>query len=132
MKKQPDEILEFLGGYPSTTGEIALRLREIITSSIPDIREEFDKSARILGYGLGPGYAGLICTIIPSQKGVKLGIVRGAQISDANGVARRFGQTASLHCIQEILRFGEGRGAGSPARGRRLLAKAIRACRRAR
>ncbi len=33
-----------------------------------------------------PGYAGLVCTIIPSKTGVKLGVVRGATLPDPHGL----------------------------------------------
>jgi hypothetical protein len=81
--KGANGILEFLKGYPPEVGDTVQRLRKIITGTIPDAREELDLSGKVIGYGLGPGYAGLICTIIPSKKGVKLGVVRGAQLPDA-------------------------------------------------
>jgi len=81
-KDQADEALEFLRGYPEKTRDIAKRLRTVIMSTIPGAREEIDRSARIVGYSLGSGYAGSICAIIPSKKGVKLGIARGAQLAD--------------------------------------------------
>lgn len=82
MKQQNDEILAFLKGYPPVIGKIAQGLRAVISSAIPGVREELDRPARVIGYGLGPGYAGLICTIILSKKGVKLGVVYGAELAD--------------------------------------------------
>jgi hypothetical protein len=78
------EIIEFLRTYPDIVQDLARRLDKVIISTIPGVREEFDRSARVIGYGLGPGYAGVICTIILSKKGVKLGIVRGAQLSNSH------------------------------------------------
>ena len=73
---------EFLKGYPPAVQQTAQKLRKIIGATIPSLREELDPTDRVIGYGLGPGYSGLICTIILSQKGVKLGIVRGAELAD--------------------------------------------------
>ncbi|HEV2804124.1 MAG TPA: DUF1801 domain-containing protein [Chthoniobacterales bacterium] len=73
---------EFLKDYPVAVQKTAQKLRAIIRATNPSLREELDATGRVIGYGLGPGYAGLICTIILSQKGVKLGIVRGAELAD--------------------------------------------------
>lgn len=88
----------FLNSYPSPVAEIVQRLRQII--AIPDAREKLDPSDRVIGYELGHGYAGLICTIIPSQKGVKLGIVCGAHLPDARRFLGRLRQAPSLHTLE--------------------------------
>jgi hypothetical protein len=75
-------VSDFLKEYPPAVQDTAQKLRKIIAETIPSLREELDATDRVIGYGLGPGYAGLICTIILSQKGVKLGIVRGAELPD--------------------------------------------------
>jgi hypothetical protein len=77
-----DDIESFLAPYPSEVSELALALRSTLRSAIPDATETIDEAARVIGYAVGPGYAGLVCTIIPSKKGVKLGIVNGAELSD--------------------------------------------------
>jgi hypothetical protein len=78
------EIAAFLSTYPEIVQDLARRLDKVVTSTIPGVREELDRSARVIGYGLGPGYAGVICTIILSKKGVKLGIVRGTQLPNSD------------------------------------------------
>lgn len=50
-------------------------MRAIVRAALPEAREELDRPGRVIGYGFGPGYSGLVCTIIPSRNGVKLGIV---------------------------------------------------------
>ena len=77
-----DSVLEFLGEYPEAVRDLAVQLREIVRAAIPGAREELDRPGRVIGYGFGPGYSGLVCTIIPSQKGVKLGVVYGARLPD--------------------------------------------------
>jgi hypothetical protein len=77
-----DDVAQFFRGYPPDVNEIAVELRGVIRSAIPDAREMLDTKDRVVGYGFGPGYADLICTIIPSKTGVKLGLVRGAQLPD--------------------------------------------------
>jgi hypothetical protein len=82
MKEQEDRIKGFLSGYPVNVRDIAQRLRRLVRSVMRDAREELDRSARIIGFSLAPGYAGLICTVIPSKRGVKLGIARSTQLPD--------------------------------------------------
>jgi hypothetical protein len=41
-----------------------------------------DSSAGVIGYGYGPGYRGMVCTLILSKSGVKVGLVRGAELAD--------------------------------------------------
>ena len=36
----------------------------------------------MIAYSYGPGCKGLVCTLILSRKGVKLGIVRGSELPD--------------------------------------------------
>ena len=73
---------QLLDAYPSGVQEIALKARQLIFSNIPTVVETVDKKARVIGYSLGKGYAGLICTIILSKTGVKLGLVGGASLPD--------------------------------------------------
>lgn len=82
MKQPAKEIAEFLDRYPTKVRDLALGVRSIVRSVVPDALETLDRSARIVGYGFGPRYADTICVIIPSQKEVKLGIVRATELPD--------------------------------------------------
>ena len=92
MKKQNDEIAGFFGEYPEPVPVLARGLRKIVRAALPDAREELDRPGRVVGYSYGPGYAGLVCTIILSKTGVKLGIVGGAQIRDPAGLLEGSGK----------------------------------------
>src|SRR5436190_12694227 len=92
MKQEAKEVVEFFAGYPTKVQDLALRLRTIVRSVVPDACETLDRSARIVGYGFGPRYADTICVIIPSQKGVKLGIVRGTELPDPKGLLEGSGK----------------------------------------
>ena len=85
-KKSSDSVLEFLSEYPDAVRDLARGLREIVRATMPDANEELDRPGRVIGYGFGPGYSGLVCTIIPSKKGVKLGVVHGARLPDPQGL----------------------------------------------
>lgn len=82
MKQSDNDVSGFLGEYPAAVSDLARRLRAIVRAAIPGAREELDRPGRVIGYGFGPGYSGLVCTIIPSKKGVKLGVVHGARLPD--------------------------------------------------
>lgn len=80
------EIDAFLATYPKPVQEIAAAARDFVRDVLPNIEESLDRSAKLLGYGYGPGYKGAICALILSQKGVKLGIFRGSELNDPKGL----------------------------------------------
>jgi hypothetical protein len=92
MKQEAKEVVEFFDGYPTKVRDVALGLRTIVRSAMLNAREMLDRSARIVGYGFGPGYADMICVIIPSKKGVKLGIVRATELPDPKGLLEGSGK----------------------------------------
>jgi hypothetical protein len=61
-----------------------MKLREIIFANLPGIIEQLDISARVIGYCYGQKYSELICVIIPSKKGLKLGFNRSTELNDVN------------------------------------------------
>jgi putative acetyltransferase len=85
-------IEQFLKGYDAPVPELAGKLRKFIKKEIPGIEEQLDISARILGYGFGTGYSGMICTIILSRKGVKLGFYKGVELPDPSHLLQGSGK----------------------------------------
>ena len=77
-----DDIGAFLAGYPQPVQEIASATRGLLEEVLPGIEETLDTSSRLIGYRYAPGYTGLLCTLIPSRKEVKLGIFRGSELPD--------------------------------------------------
>src|SRR5688500_17579680 len=73
---------DLLGAYGTDVQEIALAARRLIVAAIPNTVETVDAKAKVVGYGFGKGYADMICTIILSKSGVKLGLVGGARLPD--------------------------------------------------
>jgi hypothetical protein len=92
MAKQNGEAGSFLASYPNAVAEVALGLRFMVMKAIPDATETIDEPARVIGYSVGAGYAGLVCTIIPSKQGVKLGLVNGASLSDPHRLMKGSGK----------------------------------------
>lgn len=92
MKQSDDDVLQFLSEYPAAVADLGRQLRDIVRAVMPGAGEELDRPGRVIGYGFGPGYSGLVCTIIPSKKGVKLGVVNGALLPDPHGLLEGSGK----------------------------------------
>src|SRR3954463_11440925 len=86
------EFNDLLTGYSDNVQAVALGLRKLILNVVPEANEMVDAPARVIGYGHGDGYRGMICTIILSKGGVKLGIVNGASLPDPNGLMEGAGK----------------------------------------
>ncbi len=78
----PSDVDEFLALFPPNVRDVALAARELVVHTVPDATETVDRSARLIGYGYGPGYKDTICTLLMSQTGVKVGIARGSELPD--------------------------------------------------
>lgn len=76
----------FLSQYDQRIFDNALKLREILFKNLPDIIEQTDISAKMIAYSYGQKYAQMICTIIPSKKGLKLGFYKGADLPDPDNL----------------------------------------------
>jgi hypothetical protein len=86
------DAASFFAEYPTRVADTAQALRTTILASIPKVEETVDRPDRVVGYGFGSGYAGLVCTIIPSRTGVKLGLVNGATLPDPAGLLEGAGK----------------------------------------
>ena len=75
-----------LSKYSEPIAELGHKLRSYIKSQLPDIQEVADMPANIIGYGYGPGYKNMICTIIPSKSMMKLGFYKGSELPDPKGL----------------------------------------------
>jgi hypothetical protein len=72
--------------YPASVRRVASDARALILNSLSAIQERVDGSRALIGYGYAAGYTGLVCTLILSQRGVKLGIIDGATLADPEGI----------------------------------------------
>src|SRR5262245_18704928 len=80
------QIAEAFAAYPADVEALAYGARKLLLEALPDSMEVLDSSRNVVGYCYGPGYKGTVCTLIMSQKGVKIGIVHGALIDDPDGL----------------------------------------------
>jgi hypothetical protein len=60
----------FLSQYDQQVFTNALSLREVLFANLPGVIELIDFPAKMIAYCYGQKYAEMICTIIPSNKGL--------------------------------------------------------------
>jgi hypothetical protein len=72
--------------YGEKTAVIAWQLRDLLLKELKGIQEIADQSLAMIGYGYGTGYKDLICTIMVSKQGVKLGFYKATELPDPSGL----------------------------------------------
>jgi hypothetical protein len=75
-------VLQFLSQYDKNVFETAIALRKILFANLPNIIEQLDTPAKMVGYCYGQKYIEMICAIIPSKKGVKVSFYKGIDLPD--------------------------------------------------
>ena len=111
-----------LSAYEENIATLGLQLRKYLLAELKDINEEVDVAANIISFNYGSGYKNVICVIIPSKKGIKLGFYKGSELHDP---------TKLLTGTGKVHRFAEIRSAQdirNPAL-KELLREAVLACR---
>ena len=115
-----NEITDFLSTYPPQVSTVAESLRKFLFKNLPGISEQLDLSARIIGYSYSAGYKGMICTIILSQKGIKLGFNKGSELPDPKKLLAGSGK------VHKYVEIKSEKDLNSPAL-KTLLKEAIKA-----
>jgi hypothetical protein len=101
MPDSRKSVEEFFSHFDKHVFELAMKLREVILSNLPGISEVIDIPAKMVAYSYGQKYSELICIIIPSKKGVKLGFNRGKDLPDPNGLLEGTGKISRYIVIKE-------------------------------
>ena len=86
-----------LSKYDEKVSAVGFQLRECLLKELKEITEYPDGPANITGFG--PGYKQLLCTIIPSMKGIKLGFYKGSELPDPKN---RLARAGKVHRYVEI------------------------------
>ena len=76
--------------------------RSGVLAAFPGAAESVDEKARMLAYSYGPGYKGLVATLIFSKGGVKIGIPFGAGLPDPAGLLAGAGKLHRHIAVKEI------------------------------
>jgi hypothetical protein len=77
---------KLLAQYPNDVQALAREATRLIRRLLPRVEEHADPTAGMIAFGHGPGYKGMVCTLILSQSGVKVGLVRGSELDDPHGL----------------------------------------------
>jgi hypothetical protein len=88
----PPTITTFLASYDPSIQQRAHLLRAFLRAHLPNITEQVDLPAKMIAYTYGQKYFDLICVIIPSKKGLKLGFNRGTALDDPNHLLQGTGK----------------------------------------
>lgn len=88
------EIEAFLSPCNEQVFRNALNLREILLTHFPNIIEQIDVPAKMIAYCYGQKYDELICVLIPSKTGLKLGFNRGVDLSDPYNLLQGTGKAS--------------------------------------
>ncbi|MBS3913433.1 MAG: DUF1801 domain-containing protein [Bacteroidetes bacterium] len=86
------EIENLLAPYDGELWKHVQILRAVIFETLPKIQEQVDIPANMIAYSFGRKYAQVICVIIPSKKGLKLGFNRGNIMPDPNKLLQGTGK----------------------------------------
>ena len=100
------QIDEFLSQYDEQVFTNALKLRKILFANLPGIIEQTDLPAKMIAYCYGQKYAELICVIIPSKKGLKLGFNRGTALPDPDNLLEGTGKISRYVVIKSAEQIG--------------------------
>ncbi len=83
---------EFFWQYDEAACNMAMKLRAVVLEGLPDVIEQVDIPARMVGYCYGRKYVEMVCTIIPSKKGVKHGFYKGVDLPDPDKLLKGTGK----------------------------------------
>ena len=92
-------VEDILSRFDEDTATLAARLRKFLLEELKDIIEIPDNSINLVGYGYGTGYKDLICTLLVSKQGVKLGFYKGSELPDPQKLLTG---TGKVHRFVEI------------------------------
>jgi hypothetical protein len=93
---------QFLDNYEPAVKQLAESTRQFLFKIIPAIKEEVDVPARMIGYSLGTGYKGMVCTLLLSKTGVKLGFYKGAELPDPEKLLEGSGKIHRYAIIADL------------------------------
>jgi hypothetical protein len=105
----------FLKGYPPQVREIAVRARESILSVFPGATEKVYPGWKVIQYGSGADMKSVFAVISPQRERVNLGLARGADLPDPDGLLEGDGKanrhvkltspdTAGAPAVRELIR----------------------------
>ena len=121
--KEDIKAVDFLSKYSPEVVNLSLALRTSLLRQLPEITEQLDLPAKMVAYCYGQKYAEMICVIIPSKKGLKLGFYKGTELPDPAGMLEGTGK------ISRYVQIKSKEQIDSPQLND-LISAALKACRK--
>jgi hypothetical protein len=90
--KEDERLKIFLANYDKPIVNQVMKLRKVLSANLPGIIEQVDLPARMIAYVYGQKYSEMICTLIPSKTGVKLGFYMGLNLPDPEHILEGTGK----------------------------------------
>ena len=87
-----ESVESFLADYKPEVRELALKVRELVRSILPEAHESVHTSYKTIIYGTGPRMSDEICYIAPLSSSVNLGFNYGTHLPDPNGLLKGTGK----------------------------------------
>jgi hypothetical protein len=94
-----------LGAFPPPVRELANAARVYLCERLENVEEQPDFPARMIAYGYGPGYKDMICTLLLSQKGLKMGFYKGTILPDPHQLLKGTGKVhryVEIHSVKDL------------------------------
>jgi hypothetical protein len=88
--KPERKFSELAAAYPPEVRQLARAARSLLRKLLPKCEESVDAHGPYVSYGYGPGYRGMVCSLILSKKGVKLGML--GSVPDPRGLLQGEGK----------------------------------------
>ncbi len=98
-------LRKFLERFPEPLQVIATELRAQVLDLAPDVIEQIDESAQLLGYGYAETYTHLVCVIIFQQDYINLGFPRGVDLEDPEALLEGTGKRArhvKIYSVEDV------------------------------
>ena len=93
---------QLLAKYPEEVSTLFIAAQSILLTELPGIIEMPDASANVIGYGYSNKYNDMICTIILSKKGIKIGFNRGSELPDPKKILAGTGKVHKYVQINSV------------------------------
>jgi hypothetical protein len=90
-RSEESPMATLVARYPANSDLIDAS-RRVLSAAFPGTTEEADPKAGLISYSFGPGYKGVVATLILSKGGVKIGIPYGATLEDPAGLLEGSGK----------------------------------------
>lgn len=93
-KIMESELETFLLPYPQAMRDLVQQTRALILEIMPDMVEQYDPSAKLIGYGTDRTYRGLVCGIVIQKTYLNLMFARGTELPDPEHLLQGSGKRA--------------------------------------